>query len=143
MTPDEQRDNLADQQPAGSLRVSGLSLEERAQLLAGESHWKTYAAPSAGIRACFSPTVLMACAARGRPGLHGHCGKSPGDVFSHGFCVACSLDPELVERVGAAIGEEARRQCVDVVLGPGVNIKRHPLCGRRLRVFQRGPGCFG
>lgn len=48
MTQDEQRDNLADQRPAGALRVSRLSLEERAQLLAGESHWKTYDAPGAG-----------------------------------------------------------------------------------------------
>ena len=42
----------------------------------------------------------------------------------------------MVERVGAAISEEARRQGVDVVLGPGVNIKRHPLCGRNFEYFS-------
>lgn len=64
-------------------------------------------------------------------------------MFSHGFCAACSFDPELVERVGAAIGEEARRQGVDVVLGPGVNIKRHPLCGRNFEYFSEDPVVSG
>ena len=53
MTWDGQRDNLTDRQSAGHSRARELTLEERAQLLAGESHWKTYDAPGAGIPSLF------------------------------------------------------------------------------------------
>lgn len=144
MTQDEQRDNLADQQPAGSLRVSGLSLEERAQLLAGESHWKTYAAPSAGIPSLFlsdGPHGLRK--QEGAQDCMGIAESRPATCFPTASALACSFDPELVERVGAAIGEEARRQGVDVVLGPGANIKRHPLCGRNFEYFSEDPVVSG
>lgn len=144
MTQDEQRDNLAGQQPAGSLRVSGLSLEERAQLLAGESHWKTYAAPSAGIPSLFlsdGPHGLRK--QEGAQDCMGIAESRPATCFPTASALACSFDPELVERVGAAIGEEARRQGVDVVLGPGVNIKRHPLCGRNFEYFSEDPVVSG
>lgn len=144
MTQDEQRDNLADQQPAGSLRVSGLSLEERAQLLAGESHWKTYAAPSAGI-----PSLFLSDGPHGlrkqesAQDCMGIAESRPATCFPTASALACSFDPELVGRVAAAIGEEARRQGVDVVLGPGVNIKRHPLCGRNFEYFSEDPVVSG
>lgn len=144
MTQDEQRDNLADQRPAGDLRVSGLSLEERAQLLAGESHWKTYAAPSAGIASLFlsdGPHGLRK--QEGAQDCMGIAESRPATCFPTASALACSFDPELVERVGAAIGEEARRQGVDVVLGPGVNIKRHPLCGRNFEYFSEDPVVSG
>lgn len=144
MTQDEQRDNLADQQPAGALRVSSLSLEERAQLLAGESHWKTYAAPSAGIPSMFlsdGPHGLRK--QEGAQDCMGIADSRPATCFPTASALACSFDPELVERVGAAIGEEARRQGVDVVLGPGVNIKRHPLCGRNFEYFSEDPVVSG
>ena len=67
----------------------------------------------------------------------------PATCFPTASALACSFDPELVERVGAAIGEEARRQGVDVVLGPGVNIKRHPLCGRNFEYFSEDPVVSG
>lgn len=144
MTQDEQRDNLADQRPAGALRVSRLSLEERAQLLAGESHWKTYDAPGAGIPSLFlsdGPHGLRKQeSARDCMGI---AESRPATCFPTASALACSFDPELVERVGAAIGEEARRQGVDVVLGPGVNIKRHPLCGRNFEYFSEDPVVSG
>ena len=144
MTQDEQRDNLADQRPAGALRVSRLSLEERAQLLAGESHWKTHAAPSADIPSLFlsdGPHGLRK--QEGAQDCMGIAESRPATCFPTASALACSFDPELVERVGAAIGEEARRQGVDVVLGPGVNIKRHPLCGRNFEYFSEDPVVSG
>lgn len=144
MTQDEQRDNLADQRPAGALRVSRLSLEERAQLLAGESHWKTYDAPGAGI-----PSLFLSDGPHGlrkqesAQDCMGIAESRPATCFRTASALACSFDPELVERVGAAIGEEARRQGVDVVLGPGVNIKRHPLCGRNFEYFSEDPVVSG
>ena len=144
MTQDEQRDNLADQRPAGALRVSRLSLEEWAQLLAGESHWKTYDAPGAGI-----PSLFLSDGPHGlrkqesAQDCMGIAESRPATCFPTASALACSFDPELVERVGAAIGEEARRQGVDVVLGPGVNIKRHPLCGRNFEYFSEDPVVSG
>lgn len=144
MTQDEQRDNLADRQSAGALRVSSLPLEDRAELLAGESHWKTYAAPSAGIPSLFlsdGPHGLRK--QEGAQDCMGIAESRPATCFPTASALACSFDPELVERVGAAIGEEARRQGVDVVLGPGVNIKRHPLCGRNFEYFSEDPVVSG
>lgn len=144
MTQDEQRDNLADRQPAIASRASSLPLEERAQLLAGESHWKTYAAPSAGIPSMFlsdGPHGLRK--QEGDQDCMGIAGSRPATCFPTASALACSFDPGLVERVGAAIGEEARRQGVGVVLGPGVNIKRHPLCGRNFEYFSEDPVVSG
>lgn len=144
MTWDGQRDNLTDRQSAGHSRARELTLEERAQLLAGESHWKTYAAPNAGI-----PSLLLSDGPHGlrkQEGAQdcmGIADSRPATCFPTASALACSFDPELVERVGAAIGEEARRQGVDVALGPGVNIKRHPLCGRNFEYFSEGPVVSG
>jgi len=137
MTWDGQRDNLTDRQSAGHSRARELTLEERAQLLAGESHWKTHAAPSADIPSLFlsdGPHGLRK--QEGAQDCMGIAESRPATCFPTASALACSFDPELVERVGAAIGEEARRQGVDVVLGPGVNIKRHPLCGRNFEYFS-------
>lgn len=137
MTWDGQRDNLTDRQSAGHSCARELTLEERAQLLAGESHWKTHAAPSADIPSLFlsdGPHGLRK--QEGAQDCMGIAESRPATCFPTASALACSFDPELVERVGAAIGEEARRQGVDVVLGPGVNIKRHPLCGRNFEYFS-------
>ena len=144
MTQDEQRDNLADRQSAGALRVSSLPLEDRAELLAGESHWKTHTSPNAGIPSLFlsdGPHGLRK--QEGAQDCMGIAESRPATCFPTASALACSFDPELAERVGAAIGEEARRQGVGVVLGPGVNIKRHPLCGRNFEYFSEDPVVSG
>lgn len=144
MTWDGQRDNLTDRQSAGHSRARELTLEERVQLLAGESHWKTHAAPSADI-----PSLFLSDGPHGlrkqesAQDCMGIAESRPATCFPTASALACSFDPELVERVGAAIGEEARRQGVDVVLGPGVNIKRHPLCGRNFEYFSEDPVVSG
>lgn len=144
MTWDGQRDNLTDRQSAGHSCARELTLEERAQLLAGESHWKTHAAPSADIPSLFlsdGPHGLRK--QEGAQDCMGIAESRPATCYPTASALACSFDPELVERVGAAIGEEARRQGVDVVLGPGVNIKRHPLCGRNFEYFSEDPVVSG
>lgn len=144
MTWDGQLDNLTDRQSAGHSCARELTLEERAQLLAGESHWTTHAAPSADIPSLFlsdGPHGLRK--QEGAQDCMGIAESRPATCFPTASALACSFDPELVERVGAAIGEEARRQGVDVVLGPGVNIKRHPLCGRNFEYFSEDPVVSG
>ncbi len=144
MMRDEQWDNLANRQPSGASRASSLPLEERARLLAGESHWKTHAVPNAGIPSLFlsdGPHGLRK--QEGAQDCMGIAESRPATCFPTASALACSFDPALVERVGVAIGEEARRQGVDVVLGPGVNIKRHPLCGRNFEYFSEDPVVSG
>lgn len=144
MMRDEQWDNLANRQSSGASRASSLPLEERARLLAGESHWKTHAVPNTGIPSLFlsdGPHGLRK--QEGAQDCMGIAESRPATCFPTASALACSFDPALVERVGVAIGEEARRQGVDVVLGPGVNIKRHPLCGRNFEYFSEDPVVSG
>src|SRR5205823_6596515 len=63
----------------------------------------------------------------------------PATCFPTASALGSSWDPELVRRIGAALGREARAQHVAVVLGPGINIKRSPLCGRNFEYFSEDP----
>lgn len=124
--------------------VSSLTTAEKASLLAGASHWKTNPLEARGV----SSVVFS-------DGPHGlrkqesgsdHLGihkSNPATCFPTASALACSFDEGLVEEVGAAIGEEARDQKVDVVLGPGVNMKRSPLCGRNFEYFSEDPCLSG
>ncbi|WP_037870855.1 beta-glucosidase family protein [Streptomyces sp. SPB074] len=64
---------------------------------------------------------------------------APATCFPPAVALGSSWDPALAERVGAAIAAEARDHGVHVVLGPGVNIKRSPLCGRNFEYFSKDP----
>ncbi len=66
-------------------------------------------------------------------------GSLPATCFPTACALGSSWDPELVRRVGQALGVEARAQGVGVVLGPGINIKRSPLCGRNFEYFSEDP----
>lgn len=63
----------------------------------------------------------------------------PATCFPAAATLSCSFDPALIREVGHAIGEEARDQGVQMVLGPGINIKRSPLCGRNFEYFSEDP----
>lgn len=124
--------------------VSSLTTAEKALLLAGASHWKTNALEARGVSAVtFSdgPHGL-----RKQENGADHLGihkSNPATCFPTASALACSFDEALIEDVGAAIGEEARDQKVDVVLGPGVNMKRSPLCGRNFEYFSEDPYVSG
>ncbi|MDO4590132.1 MAG: glycoside hydrolase family 3 C-terminal domain-containing protein [Slackia sp.] len=117
-----------------------MTTAEKARLLAGADHWTTCADEAHGIFATvFSdgPHGL-----RKQEGGCDHLGierSVPATCFPTASALACSFDESLIEEVGAAIGEEARDQGVDVVLGPGVNMKRSPLCGRNFEYFSEDP----
>src|SRR6202046_4948889 len=66
-------------------------------------------------------------------------GSVPATCFPAACALGSSWDPDLVRRVGEALGAEARAQGVAVVLGPGINIKRSPLCGRNFEYFAEDP----
>ncbi len=124
--------------------VASLSLEEKARLTSGADFWNTAAIEHAGI-----PSILLT------DGPHGvrkqalsadHLGLAdsvPATCFPPAVAMGSTFDPALLERVGTALGEEARAEGVAVLLGPGVNIKRSPLCGRNFEYLSEDPVLSG
>jgi beta-glucosidase len=118
--------------------ASTLSLRERVRLLSGRDEWRTKA-PGGGPGAMLSdgPHGLRV---QREGGDHLGFGDSvPATCFPTAATLACAWDEHLVREVGAAIGLEARALGVDVVLGPGLNLKRHPLGGRNFEYFSEDP----
>src|SRR5215207_4266142 len=117
-----------------------LTLEEKASLCLGSDFWHT-----APIRHLGIPAIAVSDGPHGlrkQPDEGDHVGISgslPATCFPTASAVGSSFDPELARRVGEALGVEARAQGVAVVLGPGINIKRSPLCGRNFEYFSEDP----
>jgi beta-glucosidase len=120
--------------------ASDLTLEEKAALCLGSDFWHTAPVPRLGI-----PAITLSDGPHGlrrQPEQGDHVGISgslPATCFPTASALGSSFDPELVRRIGEALGEEARAQDVQVVLGPGINIKRSPLCGRNFEYFSEDP----
>jgi beta-glucosidase len=120
--------------------LASLSLEEKASLLSGANFWTTEPVPSVGLPAvvlCDGPHGVRRQAADFD--AVGFFEGLPATCFPPAVAVASSWDPELAERIGIAIGREAQALGVHVVLGPGVNIKRSPLCGRNFEYYSEDP----
>ncbi|MEV6850528.1 glycoside hydrolase family 3 C-terminal domain-containing protein [Actinoplanes sp. NPDC051411] len=115
--------------------LAALTLSEKASLLSGHDDWYTEAIERLGV-----PAVEVG---DGPHGLRKETGVDMVWVPATGFPTASALgaswDRDLVRRVATAIGEEARAEGVQVVLGPGVNMKRSPLCGRNFEYFSEDP----
>ncbi|SEH84954.1 MULTISPECIES: glycoside hydrolase family 3 C-terminal domain-containing protein [unclassified Leifsonia] len=121
--------------------ISGLTVEEKASLTSGASFWRTKAVERAGI-----PSVMLTDGPHGLrkqredEGDHLGIGDSiPATCFPPAVALGSSWDVELVERVGAALGVESSIEDVAVLLGPGINIKRSPLCGRNFEYLSEDP----
>jgi beta-glucosidase len=118
--------------------MAQLSVEQKAALVAGATFWKTVAAPGIdSIAVADGPHGVRRTPDSGQDfGL----GESlPATCFPPAVGLSASFNRELVERVGRALGEESRAQGVSVLLGPGINIKRSPLCGRNFEYFSEDP----
>jgi beta-glucosidase len=128
---------MTGREPQGA---SSLTLEQKASLVVGAGFWGTVAIEGPGI-----PSVTITDGPHGLRkqrdgGDHLGLGDSvPATCFPPAAGIASSWNPALLERVGVALGEEARAQDVGVLLGPGVNIKRSPLCGRNFEYFSEDP----
>jgi beta-glucosidase len=120
--------------------LAELTLEEKALLCLGADFWHTAPVERLGI-----PAIMVSDGPHGlrkQPDEADHVGISgsvPATCFPTACALASSWNPELVRRVGAALGREARDQGVAVVLGPGINLKRSPLCGRNFEYFSEDP----
>lgn len=121
-----------------SADLPALTLEQRISLLSGADFWRTRALPGVpAIRLADGPHGLRVQADDAdHLGLNG---SVPATCFPPAVTVASSWDPDLVREVGRAVGLEARALGVGVVLGPGLNIKRHPLCGRNFEYYSEDP----
>lgn len=117
-----------------------LTLEEKASLVSGASFWNTRAVEHAGIPAMTLTDgphgVRLQTAGADHLGIND---SHPATAFPTAAALGSSWDPELLEQVGQALGAESRALDVDVLLGPGVNIKRSPLCGRNFEYFSEDP----
>jgi beta-glucosidase len=123
---------------------SSLSIADKVALGSGASFWTTREMPAIGL-----PSILMTdgphgLRGQGEGGDHlGLNGSSTATCFPTASALACSWDVDLATEVGTAIGLEAVDQGVNVVLGPGVNMKRNPLCGRNFEYFSEDPYLAG
>ena len=124
--------------------IKTLDLEQKCALLSGGTVFTTRALPGKGI-----PAITLSDGPNGvrkQAGAADHLGLNPSvpaTCFPTSATVANSWDPALGEAVGAAMGEEAAAQGVSVLLGPGLNIKRSPLCGRNFEYFSEDPYLSG
>lgn len=121
-----------------------MTLEEKAALLSGKGEWQTWDIERLGILSVFCSDGPHGI--RKQAGAGDHLGLNPSlpaTCFPTAATVANSWDPQLGEDVGKALGEEASVQGVNVVLGPGLNIKRSPLCGRNFEYFSEDPYLAG
>lgn len=116
------------------------TLEEKVALLSGASFWRTHPLPEHGI-----PAIVLSDGPHGvrfQPAEADHLGLAgslPATCFPLAAAVGTSWDPEIAAAVGAGIGRDARVLGVDIVLGPGINIKRSPLCGRNFEYYSEDP----
>ncbi|MDD6033107.1 MAG: glycoside hydrolase family 3 C-terminal domain-containing protein [Oscillospiraceae bacterium] len=119
--------------------LSELTTEEKAAIVSGTDFMYTNEIPRLSIPAL--------CMADGPHGLRKQTGKQdngiaqsePATAFPTAVTTASSWNPENTRRMGAAIGEECRHYAVHLLLGPGANIKRNPLCGRNFEYFSEDP----
>lgn len=120
--------------------VSQMTLEEKAGLCSGADFWRTKAVERLGI-----PSIMMTDGPHGlrkQDGESDHLGINKSvqaTCFPSAAGLACSWDKEIVGKVGVALGEECQAEDVSIILGPGANIKRSPLCGRNFEYFSEDP----
>lgn len=120
--------------------LNKLTLEEKAALCSGKDFWTLKGIPRLGI-----PEITLTDGPHGLRKKNPDSEKSslsdsvPATCFPTAVTTACSWDEELLYRMGEALGEECLSEKVSVILGPGVNIKRSPLCGRNFEYFSEDP----
>ncbi|EOD38523.1 hypothetical protein EMIHUDRAFT_460458, partial [Emiliania huxleyi CCMP1516] len=124
---------------AAEALVSKLTLREKASLCSGASFWNLQSIKRLGLtgpNVSDGPHGVRRDLGSSHLGLDG---SAPATCFPCACTLASSWDPTLAMLVGEALGRECLALGVSVLLGPGVNIKRHPLCGRNFEYFSEDP----
>ena len=124
--------------------IEKMTIEEKAAFLSGKGEWQTREFDRLGI-----PSIFCSDGPHGirkQAGAGDHLGLNaslPATCFPTAATIANSWDEKLGEELGETLGEEAMSQGVNVLLGPGLNIKRSPLCGRNFEYFSEDPYLAG
>lgn len=124
--------------------IESMTLEEKASLMSGANFWNTKAIDRLNI-----PSIMLTDGPHGlrkQGGKADHLGLNkslPATCFPTAATLANSWDRQLIYEVGQTIGKEAASEKVSVLLGPGLNIKRNPLCGRNFEYFSEDPYLTG
>ena len=124
--------------------IKKMTLEEKCAYLSGKNAWATRSFSDIGVDALYhadGPTGVRKQAGKGD-----HLGLNESVLatcFPTAATLANSWDVELLERVGEGLGLEAAAEDVNVLLGPGINIKRNPLCGRNFEYYSEDPYLSG
>jgi beta-glucosidase len=124
--------------------LSELTLPEKASLTSGSSFWYTAPIERLGI-----PRIMVSDGPHGlraQPGDADHLGLGgslPATCFPTASAIASAWNPALLRRIGEALAQEARAANLSVILGPGINMKRSPLCGRNFEYFSEDPFLAG
>ena len=120
--------------------ISKMTDEEKASLCSGADFWHTKGVARLGI-----PQMMLTDGPHGlrkQIGKNDHLGLNaayPATCFPTASAAANSWDEAMIEQMGRRLGAETRTQRVGVILGPGVNIKRSPLCGRNFEYYSEDP----
>ncbi|MDJ0960559.1 MAG: glycoside hydrolase family 3 C-terminal domain-containing protein [Acidimicrobiia bacterium] len=121
-----------------------LTLDEKAALTSGSDFWWTYPVERLGV-----PAIMVADGPHGlrvQPGRGDHAGiggSLPATCFPTASAIASTWNPALIRSIGEALAQEARASRLSVILGPGINLKRSPLCGRNFEYFSEDPYLTG
>ena len=124
--------------------ISQMTLEEKASLCSGKDFWHLKSIERLGIpeiMVCDGPHGLRKQNAENKKVGIGN--SYPATCFPTAVTTACSWDRDLIYKMGQALGEECLQHNVSVLLGPGVNMKRSPLCGRNFEYFSEDPELAG
>jgi beta-glucosidase len=120
--------------------INEMTLEEKASLCSGMNFWRLKGVERLGI-----PSIMVTDGPHGlrkQGGSGDHLGiyqSVPATCFPSAVGLASTWNRTLIEKVGIALGEECQAEDVSVLLGPGANIKRSPLCGRNFEYFSEDP----
>ncbi|MGG7142372.1 glycoside hydrolase family 3 C-terminal domain-containing protein [Clostridium nigeriense] len=124
--------------------INKMTLEEKASLMSGKDFWQTQDIERLEIKNIFLADgphgIRKQVAAADHLGLNP---SEPATCFPTAATVSNSWNEELAEKIGEYLGKEAVAQKVNVLLGPGINMKRNPLCGRNFEYFSEDPYLAG
>ncbi len=124
--------------------VEKLTLEEKASLCSGKDFWHLNAVERLGLTSIMVSDGPHGLRKQNKDKKAGDLlGSVPATCYPTASCTACSWDEELLSELGSHLADEAKAEQVSVVLGPGMNIKRSPLCGRNFEYFSEDPYLAG